>query len=522
MVSEAKRGLIRMAANYTRLFGGLVLGLVLVRLLLRGVGNDGYGLIALLGSSVGLSAMLQEVVRRSMIRELSAAYHGGDDEHFRRMYNAALALSAGVAVLTVLAFGLLLALLPLLKIPDALLPAARWFVVAKAVELFFSIVNAAPFAMYLVVERMAAYNVWLLCRRAGYVAAAAWVVFATGSGSIATGIIVYGALSSGLVVGTALLATAWIMSRDRRLVPAPALVTREAIASITRVGGWYASVVLAMNLHLRLGALIMNLALGVFGNTIFGLAMTLTSYVRMLATGMTTGLDAVAGRLSTTADDSAVRRLVYHGTRLHGLVTFPALLIVVVLAQPLLELWVGARVEQPETTLPPTFVLVRILVLGTAVRSVSDGWITMLYGAGHIRRYAPAVIIGGVLDPLLAVVLLAVLPAHLRYTAVAWAFAAVMLVVHGVVIPWIGARTLRIGVLEMVSPLLRPLLMAAAGSPILLLAQRYITTWTFFDLLIVITLYGAACAVLTVVFVMNAGERKRVARAVAARLRASS
>ena len=48
----------------------VALGLTLVRLLLGELGNDGYGLIALLGSTIGLSAFLRDVVRRSSGRNL--------------------------------------------------------------------------------------------------------------------------------------------------------------------------------------------------------------------------------------------------------------------------------------------------------------------------------------------------------------------------------------------------------------------------------------------------------------------
>jgi len=93
MASEAKRGVIRLAANYTRVFTVVVLGLVIVRLLLKGAGNDGWALIAMLGATAGMGTMVQESVRTSLIRELGAAYHSGNDDRFRSAYNAALAIS---------------------------------------------------------------------------------------------------------------------------------------------------------------------------------------------------------------------------------------------------------------------------------------------------------------------------------------------------------------------------------------------------------------------------------------------
>lgn len=509
MASEAERAVIRVLANYGRLAASLVLGLALVRLLLGALGNDAYGLIALLGSSIGLSAFLRDVVRRSMIRELSSAHHSGGEAGFRSTYNAALLLAMAIGIVTVLLFGVLLLVLPLLQIPDAMLPAARWFVAAKAFELFCVITLTPPVNMFVVTERMVEYNFWLVAERASAVIAAALIAFTPGPASISTGIVLYGALSAGLVVLTLLCGSIRIAAADRRLVPAPRLATREAMRPLLRIGGWYAAVLVAMNMHLRVGALIMNLAFGLFGNLIFGLAMTLASYMRMIATGMTTGLDAVTGRLSVSRGDQAVRQLVHHATRLHGLVTFPSAVILMVLAEPLLHLWVGARVQDPTTSLPPTAMLVRILALGVAVRSISDGWITILYGAGHIARYAPAVILGGIASPLLAVVLLTVLPDPVRYTAVAWAFSVIILVVHGVVVPWIAAGALGVGVVQLVGALWRPLVASAAATPILLAASWRIQTWTLVNLAAAVGAFGAAYAILVFVFVADRRERER-------------
>ncbi len=514
MASEAMRALIRIGANYGRLAVSLVLGLTLVRLLLGALGNEAYGLIALLGSTIGLSAFLRDVVRRSMIRELSAAYHGGDPLALRRTYNAAMLLATGIGLVTLALFGLLLILLPFFQIPEALLPAARWFVAAKGIELFVLIALGPSVNMYVVTERMVEYNGWLIAERAAAVTAAAWITLGPGVESVATGIVLYGVLSAGLVILTLLAASARITIADRRLVPAPLLANREAFGPLLRIGGWYAAVLIAMNMHLRLGGVIMNLAFGLFGNLIFGLAMTLASYMRMIATGMTTGLDAVTGRLSSSRGDQAVRQLAHHATRLHGLATFPAAVILLVLAEPLLQLWVGGRVADPATALPLTATLVRVLAIGIAVRSISDGWITVLYGAGHIASYAPVVIVGGIASPLLAVLLLVVLPEAVRYTAVAWAFSAIMFVVHGCLVPWIAGRTLGIDGWQLIGALVRPLAVSIAAAPILLVASWRVQSWTLWHLGAAVTVFGVVYAVLVFLFVADTRERERFRAAI--------
>src|SRR5438552_14481694 len=103
-MSEYRRNSLRIIANYVRLFIVVGLGLALVRLLLALVGKETVGLIAYVGSTVGFAVTVEEIVGWSMIRELGAARHSGDQRHFREMYNSAPVVSASAAVLTVGAF----------------------------------------------------------------------------------------------------------------------------------------------------------------------------------------------------------------------------------------------------------------------------------------------------------------------------------------------------------------------------------------------------------------------------------
>ncbi|MCH8164889.1 MAG: hypothetical protein IH889_04705 [Planctomycetes bacterium] len=524
MASEAKRGLIRMAANYTRVFSVVFLGLLVVPMLLKGTGSDGWALIALLGSTIGLASMAQEVVRSSLIRELGAAYHRGRADEFRSTYNAAVAISAAIALLLAGVFAALWFVVPLLQIPDHLIPAARWLVVARGAETFAVLLLAAPFNMYLVTERMVAFNAWLIVNRLCYVIAASLIII-QGIGDPGPAVTLYAFVSAGLVIASQLLAVAVMIWIDRRLIPAPAAITRDALKSVLQVGGWNAAATTATATHVRLGPVIMNLAFsmmslpsGLFGNLILGLAIRLTVTVRQITMGMTGGLDAVSARLSTTQSAGAVRTLMHHSTRLHGLATFPAAIGVLVLAEPVLRLWVGNRLEDPQNTLPLAITLIQVMTLGMVARAISDGWIHILYGAGHVRRYAPLILLGGIINPLLAVLLLGILPTSMRYTAVAWAYSAVLIIIHAGLLPLVGAKALQISYGQFFRPLVRPLAVALACTPILLLSKGQPDEWSFVHLVVVVGTYSVAYAAGCIMFVMDRGERVRFTKAALRRL----
>jgi O-antigen/teichoic acid export membrane protein len=91
--SRASSQLLRNSlSTYGRLLGTFAIGLFLTRFLGRSdhMGLAGFGLFALLMSSVGLINILQATVRGSLVRELSRAFHSEDPDEMQRGFTAAL------------------------------------------------------------------------------------------------------------------------------------------------------------------------------------------------------------------------------------------------------------------------------------------------------------------------------------------------------------------------------------------------------------------------------------------------
>src|SRR5690606_17468115 len=131
----------------------------------------------------------------------------------------------------------------------------------------------------------------------------------------------------------------------------------------------------------------------------------------------------VAARLTTRERDGAVQKLMFHTSRLQGLCIVPATAILIILAEPILSLWVGGRLDDPSSELANmTATLVRILAVGTMFLAASESITNILYGAGYIHRYAPYLLAGGVANPILSVVLLVLLPEPLKYIGPACVF----------------------------------------------------------------------------------------------------
>lgn len=512
MPSEARRGLVRIASNYARLFTTVFLGLFIVRLHLQGVGDEGYSLIALLAGAIGFAEISLQIVHASLIRELAAAWHDREEGLFERAYSSAFLITVGVAGVNLLVFAVIWLLIPLFNIPPEWIGAARVLVLAKGIESTGVVLLAPPFNMYRVMERMAAANLWLLLSRLATFLAAVVVYLILGLDQPTLALKWFGISSAGLTVLVYLVAAVRMAFIDRRTIPHPSRIDRASIGSILGIGRWNLLTLLAIRLHLPLDAVIMNVAFGLPGNLIWGFATNLAAYVRMIAVGMTDGIDAVAARLSSTDEgrERGLKRLMHQSTRLHGLVTFPAMAVLLVLAEPILMLWVGDRInENVAETVARTSVLIRILAIGLAARAIADNWMRILYGAGHVREYARNVFLGGLCNPLAAGTLLLLIPEPWRYTAVAWAFSGVITLFHLVLLPTIAARVLQIPVRDLFSGLTRPLVVTLACVPILLLGHWLTDDWGFVPLATWGGIFGVTYLLLSGAFVLTPQERKR-------------
>ena len=518
MRGEVKRGVVRIVSNYARLGATFIFGILLVPLMIEHLGTEGFGLWGLLGATVGIADMFREIVRTSMNRELGAAYNDPDPAVFPTVYNAATAIALGAAALAALVFvGIWLAL-PLLKIPDHLMGAARVVVLSQGAYSVLFVAMAPQFNMYIASERMALNNLWQALDRATHLASAVILFLLIGIDDPARGLSSYAVLSASMAIGLLVAAVITMAVLEPRTVPRPGLITRAGIGSILHTVGWNGVAVTATNLHIRMDQLLMNIFFGVWANGIFTVGVRLTGYVRMLAQGMTDGLDAVSARLATTTEQSTLMTLTRHSTRLHAFVAFPACAAVLVLAEPMIDLWVGKRLSDPQADLPFAVAVARILVIGSTARAVGDGWIRVLYGAGHVRRYAPFILLTGLLNPVVAIVLVLALPgAHPgamfdEVSGPALAYASTTALTYFVLIPMVAGRCVGQPARRFLRPLLRPAIATLGASPALLAVGATPWAWSLTKLATTLAAFGAVYGVLALVIVLRPEERRQLLR----------
>ncbi len=511
--SELRRAILRMSTNYIRLFISVFIGLMLVRIILSHWGNDAWALIALLGGTLGIAAMLQDIVRQSMIRELASAHHSKDRDLFLGMYNSSLLVTFCIGVITFLVVMLIAAILPLFEIPPDLLTVARWLVIAKGIETVIAIWVGAPMNMYIATERMALSNLWIVAQRACPIIAVLWIIKVEGTLDPVEGLKSYAVLSATLFICVSLFATALMMVLDRRMIPRLTRITKATMRELLRVGGWNAVAVTSLGMHIRIDAILMNLFMGLGGSLIYGFTSQLTSYVRMLGMGVSYGLDAVTTRISTHKGENAVTTLCHHITRLNSCIAFPSAAALFVLAEPILYLWIGDRMDDPETQLPLTVVMIRIMTIGMVIRAMTDGWIKILYGAGHVSRYAPIILGAVIANPILAIALYFILPESTRFTFAVTSYTTVYIIFNIGFLPKLMGKLLDTSIAGILSPTVKPLIATFISVGALVYMTTWIDKWNGINFIGVSIAYGIIYAVLLLCFVLNSDERRLIFKA---------
>ncbi len=503
---------LRVAANYVRLMASFALGLLLVRLLLQ-MGTEAYGLVIFLGAGTGIIGSLRETVAVSMVPELGAAYHDEDEDRFAAAYSSAYVLSAGLALLSLVIMLVIGICLPYCNIPADLISAARWFLVAKSIQAIFTVFLSPASNMYLVTERMVGFNAWMVAEKVGDTLAAVMILFGIGDLTAARLVVLYGIITATFAVGINFASTLQITLTDRRITAVRRHVSRQALHALTRSFGWNSGVTLAINLYTRMTALVMNLTFGLMGNVVFGIAVQVCANVRQVAMGLVTGIDAVAARLNSRQGQQAIRDLSYMATRLQALIVLPSVCWLMIYVDAFVTVWVGGRLENPDEMIPVIGNISRLLLLGVAARSLSEGWMRILSGAGHARKYAPVVLFCGLFNPILAVLLLSITSGDVRFASPTAALCVLMIVVHAIALPWIVARHLDQPIRRILGPIFRPALATTVTGGIAWLWLRVVPTEstleTLRNLASATIVYGLLYVALAIAIATTRRERAR-------------
>ncbi|CAM2010585.1 hypothetical protein [Acanthopleuribacter pedis] len=392
-MGELRHNLLRVIANFGRFGANLVFGLLLVRLLLQ-FGGEVYSVVILLGTTIGYFRLFPDVVQQSIIHELVSAYHREEEpEALVSVFAAAIRvglITAGVMVLGIVLFVALLH--AVFDIPPALHGAARFMALCIGLQTVAVALSAPSFNMLNVWERFAEVNTWMVAQRVTFPSAALAVTFMDLSGE-ADRIVAYGFLSTLLFLGVLLAAVIRVHRREPRLRLFHPEYETAVVKRMLLLGGWNTAANVALMVQTVFSSVLMNRFFGLTANGMFGLALQLGNYVRIIAHGMAGGLDTISARFGVAHGDEGIRKLLYYAGLAHTWAVMSVFPLLMLYPQQILQLWIGPAEANPEIDYGLTANLIRLFAFGAMFTGIADGWIKLLIGAGRAAGYARALLL---------------------------------------------------------------------------------------------------------------------------------
>ena len=537
-MSESKKGIVRIFSNYTRLLITFALGIIVVPLTIRWLGDQAFGIISLLGANLGLASIFLQIIQMSLVRELGHAFHQ-DEETFQRNYATICVIAMICAALTVISFTIVFMVIPVFNISPEFVGPARVFVVGQGLYTAAMVLLAPILNMYLVKERFVGYNVWYIAVRAGNILSVLILGYVIVIDDPALGLSIHGLVWAGLSIIGMLIAAILMVRTDHRLMFRMKGSDKDARSQVLSTFSWNTGVQVAMNLHEQIPPLLLNLFSGIFANAAWGIGFRFVAYIRMCTTGVQFGSDAVSARMASGTDteesNRQLQKLIGIQTKLTAMIALPAGIVVFVYGWPIFDVWVGGSLEDYNAVIPVAVFMSRVLAIALISRAISETWLIILYGAGYVKAYAPWVFAGGIFAPIASLILMLTLPRSMIVYAPPAVYAFVLVVVHLFGLPIIAGRCLNIQPSSLLLSLMRPLLatLIAIGSAIGLLmingrlgdlgffaeislerGQEIAHWWVLGSIGVFCVVYAAA----SFAFVLGPDERQRITGMIRRRL----
>ncbi|MBU2167328.1 MAG: hypothetical protein KKF88_05775 [Alphaproteobacteria bacterium] len=471
---RAERG--RILSNYAQLFGGLLIGLLVTRMLL-GAGEQLFGVYITITVGMGVSIMLTELMRMGFVPVLGASVFQGkvvDIPEFRDDLFAAFVISICAAILgagTMVLLGVWL----LSDLASPALERAAWTFLWLRIAMMGAIVSLTPaMAVLLVSGRQPLFNFFLFLERLSEFAGVAiplWLL--TGANySEADRLAQIGIGIAALTVATYLVATVAAFAPGPEFRPRLRMPRPSVIRLMLKRIGWSSLQTISMNMYVRLDVLIVAAFLGPVGTVALGVAIRLMGYVRQATIGLVNGLDATFANLhgqkrrKRGQDDEGREtslRLLAMSTSLQGGVVFQLGVLLLMLREDIVQLWIGDLLGGAglASSVNEIAALSSLMIIGIGFRSLNLGWMTAMTGSGNARHFTPWLLPGALGNVVILLAWAYLWPKTFSVMSVGWVFLALQAITHVFIIPIVSARSFNCKVLHLVRPLLLPLILAA-------------------------------------------------------------
>lgn len=367
------------ATNYANSGVAAVVALLLTPVLARGLGKEAYG-IWVLATSLSLYVDLMDIgLGSATIKYVAEQDALGDPGRVRRVISTSFLI---LVVPGLLAFGLgavLAVYFPaLFDVDPSLAGTATLLVIITCARLAISVPGDTFGGTLGALQRFDLLNFSLISVLIAQ-AIAWWLVLEAGGGLIELGIVT-------AVIGLGGQITRFLMVR--RLVPGATvsfrLFDRSLFRPLASLSAWLALARTAQVAITRIDTFVVGILLGAGSAGLYAIGQKLAFAAAKLVVPGTLGFFPFASELAAQRDREGLRQALLTGTRISLAIAGPLTIILVVLAEPLIDAWVGPEFADASR-------VVVYLVAANAIIALSRTSFLMMQGGASAKT--PALIL---------------------------------------------------------------------------------------------------------------------------------
>ena len=454
----------RIVSNYIRLATTFAIGVVIIRLMAE-IGQSALVLYLLLVAGTGLAQLFKIVLRESVIPVLGLTFDGKSGRSFDQVYRAAVVSSFFAGLFCLLCFAVIWAVSGNLDLGGLGALTVAVAIGSCGAQTFASAV-ATPFLNAVLIDhRIVSYNVFLILERLTELVAAVVALLLPPEYGLEERVIVFYALSGGLFLLLQVGIFVYATRCDARFRVSRGRLVRSDIRWIAGFLGWNLAVVAGFALYTRLTMFTVNWGLGEGATLGLGLVLALIGYQRQIAMGLVIGLDAAISRhygKDTAGGRRDAEALTIRSTYIQAVFAAFSIALLWVFIEPILRLWLGHSLAASDWDVGQSVLLFKVMSIGIAARSISEGWMKFLSGKGEVRSFAPFILGGGAVFAVFVLVVVSRGTAWDVLLMIAIAYSAFHVIVHAGLIAFRTAGALGVRARTLFGLVALPFVLACA------------------------------------------------------------
>jgi O-antigen/teichoic acid export membrane protein len=430
----SRRALIaNAAASWLGFAAQVVATFFLSPILIHGLGDDRYGIWALVDSVLAYLMLFDLGVAAAVVRFVARFEAARDREELNRVFSTSVFIFAAAGAIA-LGVGATIALccLHVLRVPPELQAETQITIILLSCNLALGL----PLGVFpAVLDGLGRYPAKTIVRTAGLILRIPLFMLIIHSGG---GLIEM----AWMITGSNVLEHLALAGAARWYLPELRLSLRGIDrATFSRIRGYSLHALLAMlagRISFQTDSLVISAFRAPQFITYFAIGARLTEYVKSSMRAITTVLTPAVSTLEAQGDHAAIQRLLVNGTRYVLWSALPIQAGLMLLGRSFLALWLDTPDMDYSTKSYPVLVILAIPLALALSQSITG---RILYGLGKLRWYARFAILEALANLLLSVALVT----PLGINGVAWGTTIPNLVANGILVVY-GCRLLRVGV----------------------------------------------------------------------------